>query len=185
MTYGRRYPVAVGGYLLVCSGASPVFDHRPAGDRVLRLHSREALGPAPEGPTRPALRPAPPPAGQTFEILVRAMETSALHRGRDSSHFIFAGFIILVIRTGSLMTLGIFGSSAEPAVPSLLSRIYSATGDYAATVVLICMVVAAFRRLVLKPARYAVPARYGDCPHRRCRLPSGPDRDPHGCRRPL
>ncbi len=74
---------------------------------------------------------------------------------------IFAGFIILVIRTGSLMTLGIFGSSAEPAVPSLLSRIYSATGDYAATVVLICMVVAAFRRLVLKPARYAVPARYG------------------------
>ena len=29
--------------------------------------------------------------------------------------------------------------------------------DYAATVVFICMIVAAVRRIVFKPARYAVP----------------------------
>jgi hypothetical protein len=33
--------------------------------------------------------------------------------------------------------------------------------DYAATVVFLCMVVAAGRRLIFKPARYAVPAKYG------------------------
>ena len=39
--------------------------------------------------------------------------------------------------------------------------IYDLITDYAATVVFLCMVVAARRRLVFKPARYAVPAKYG------------------------
>ena len=33
--------------------------------------------------------------------------------------------------------------------------------DYAATIVFLCMVIAAVRRIVFKPARYEVPAKYG------------------------
>ena len=68
--------------------------------------------------------------------------------------FLFAGFIILVIHTVGLMAMGTSdGPVAEGGV-------YGAISDYAATVVFLCMMVAIMRRL-LKPARYAVPERYG------------------------
>jgi len=67
---------------------------------------------------------------------------------------LFAGFIVLVIHTIGLLALG---TSDHPAPAGGL---YGAISDYAATVVLLCMIVAIVRRL-LKPARYAVPARYG------------------------
>jgi hypothetical protein len=38
---------------------------------------------------------------------------------------------------------------------------YNFFKDYAATVVLIACAIAAYRRAVVKPARYAVPAKYG------------------------
>jgi Fe-S oxidoreductase len=40
-------------------------------------------------------------------------------------------------------------------------RIYEVVTDYAATVVFLCMIFAIVRRLIFRPARYAVPARYG------------------------
>jgi len=40
-------------------------------------------------------------------------------------------------------------------------HLYDVLTDYAATVVFIAVTIAAIRRLVFKPARYAVPARYG------------------------
>jgi Fe-S oxidoreductase len=67
---------------------------------------------------------------------------------------LFAGFIVLVIHTVSLMALG---TSNHPAAAG---GVYGAISDYAATVVFLCMVAAIVRRL-LKPARYAVPAKYG------------------------
>jgi len=67
---------------------------------------------------------------------------------------LFAGFIVLVIHTVSLMALG---TSNHPAAAG---GVYGAISDYAATVVFLCMVAAIVRRL-LKPARYAVPTRYG------------------------
>jgi len=68
--------------------------------------------------------------------------------------FLFAGFMVLVVHTGLFMALG---TSAHPSMPGGL---YAAISDYAATIVFICMMALIVRRL-LKPARYAVPARYG------------------------
>lgn len=67
---------------------------------------------------------------------------------------LFAGFIVLVIHTVSLMALGTSGN------PATSGGVYGAVADYAATVVFLCMIAAIVRRL-LRPARYAVPAPYG------------------------
>jgi len=68
---------------------------------------------------------------------------------------LFAGFIILAIHTVSLVAQG---ASNHPAAPGGL---YGAIADYAATVVFLCAVIAAIRRGIFKPSRYAVPAKYG------------------------
>ena len=73
---------------------------------------------------------------------------------------IFAGFILLVTRTFAVLIGGVNQSPAIPGLPESLARLYDIVTDYAATVVFLCMVVAAIRRLVFKPARYAVPAKY-------------------------
>ena len=73
---------------------------------------------------------------------------------------IFAGFIVLAIHTFTLLGLGMtVGSSVSR--PSGIGHAYDLITNYATTVVFLCMIFAAVRRLVFKPARYAVPARYG------------------------
>jgi Fe-S oxidoreductase len=71
---------------------------------------------------------------------------------------IFAGFITLLIRSFALM---IFGLSGNFEFPGEIGHLYDLATDWAATVVFICMIVAAVRRIFFKPARYAVPAQYG------------------------
>ena len=71
---------------------------------------------------------------------------------------IFSGFLILATRAFSLL---IFGASGNTATPGLIGRAYELIADYAGTIVFLCMVIAAVRRLVFKPARYQVPAKYG------------------------
>jgi len=68
--------------------------------------------------------------------------------------FLFAGFIVLAVHTVALLAMGTSDRPLET------GGLYGAISDYAATVVFLCMIVAIVRRL-LKPARYAVPARYG------------------------
>jgi Fe-S oxidoreductase len=70
---------------------------------------------------------------------------------------IFAGFILLATRAFSL----ILGIADTVALPAIVGHVYDIIKDYAATIVFLCMLVAATRRLVFKPARYAVPPRYG------------------------
>jgi hypothetical protein len=74
---------------------------------------------------------------------------------------IFAGFLILSIRSCSLVIIGISESFVMPGFGGLVGDVYNFLKDYAATVVLIACAIAAYRRAVVKPARYAVPARYG------------------------
>jgi hypothetical protein len=74
---------------------------------------------------------------------------------------IFAGFLILSIRSCSLVIIGISDSFVMPGFGGLLGDVYNFFKDYAATVVLIACAIAAYRRAVVKPARYAVPAKYG------------------------
>ena len=75
--------------------------------------------------------------------------------------FIFAGFILLVTRTFAVLIGGVNQSPGIPGLSESFAQLYDVVTDYAATVVFLCMVVAAIRRLVFKPARYAVPAKYG------------------------
>jgi len=74
---------------------------------------------------------------------------------------IFAGFLILAIRSLSLVVIGISESFVMPGFGGLAGDIYHLIKDYAATAVLIACAIAAYRRAVVKPARYAVPAQYG------------------------
>jgi len=74
---------------------------------------------------------------------------------------IFASFILLATRAFSLLILGISENFVTPGTSGEAGHIYEMITDYAATVVFACMVIAAVRRIVFKPARYEVPANYG------------------------
>ena len=71
---------------------------------------------------------------------------------------IFAGFLILATRAFYLL---VFGLTDDFATPSTIGRAYDVVADYAATIVFMAVLAAAFRRIIFKPARYAVPEKYG------------------------
>ena len=75
--------------------------------------------------------------------------------------FIFAGFICLAMRAFSVLIVGVSENFVMPGLSGEAGHIYDIITDYAATVVFLCMIVAIVRRLVFKPARYAVPAKFG------------------------
>jgi Fe-S oxidoreductase len=74
---------------------------------------------------------------------------------------IFAGFILLAVRAFSLLRVGVSPGFQVTESWGILQRAYNLITDVTATVVFLCMVVAATRRLVFKPARYTVPAKFG------------------------
>jgi Fe-S oxidoreductase len=74
---------------------------------------------------------------------------------------IFGGFLILATQAFSLLILGFSPNFTLPGSAGGIGDIYNTVKDYAATIVFLCMVFAVVRRLVFKPAPYAVPARYG------------------------
>ena len=74
---------------------------------------------------------------------------------------IFAGFLILAFQAFSLLIAGISGNVVLSRFSETAGRLYGPIKDYAATVVFVCMIIAATRRIVFRPARYEVPAKYG------------------------
>ncbi len=74
---------------------------------------------------------------------------------------IFAGFLILAFQAFSLLIVGTSGDTVIAHFSEMAGRSYGIVKDYAATIVFLCMVIAATRRIVFKPARYEVPERYG------------------------
>jgi Fe-S oxidoreductase len=84
------------------------------------------------------------------------------YRAAGTLHiFIFAGFLVLAIRAFSVLIVGVSENFVMPGLSGKAGDIYGIITDYAATIVFLCMVIAVTRRLVFKPARYAVPAKYG------------------------
>ena len=75
--------------------------------------------------------------------------------------FIFAGFIVLAMRAFTTLIVGVTEDFVMPGLSGRAGAVYNIVTDYAATIVFLCMVIAVIRRLVFKPARYEVPARYG------------------------
>ena len=81
------------------------------------------------------------------------------YRAAGTIHlFIFAGFLILATRAFYLL---LFGLPDDFAAPSTVARLYDVVADYAATVVFLAVSIAAVRRVIFKPPRYAVPPKYG------------------------
>ncbi len=74
---------------------------------------------------------------------------------------IFTGFIILSVRSTTLVFRGFWEGFVFPGFGGAMGHVYAVLKDYAATWVLIACIVAAVRRGIFKPERYAVPKRYG------------------------
>ncbi len=74
---------------------------------------------------------------------------------------IFFGFLILSVRTVSLVVIGIYTDFAAFFFHSGIGHIYTVLKDYAATIVFIACVVAGIRRGLFTPERYKVPEKYG------------------------
>ncbi len=74
---------------------------------------------------------------------------------------IFAGFLVLSIRSTTLVIIGFWPGFTFPGFDGAVGHVYNIFKDYAATFVLIACVIAAVRRGIFKPERYAVPKRYG------------------------
>jgi len=74
---------------------------------------------------------------------------------------IFAGFILLAMRAFTVLIVGVSQNFVMPGLSGEAGHVYEVLTDYAATVVFLCMVFAIVRRVVFKPARYEVPAKFG------------------------
>jgi Fe-S oxidoreductase len=74
---------------------------------------------------------------------------------------IFAGFIVLAIRAFEVLILGASQNFGSQSTQGMAAHFYETVTDYAATIVFLCMVVAATRRIFFQPPRYAVPTKYG------------------------
>ena len=75
--------------------------------------------------------------------------------------FLFAGFLILGARSTQLVFLGFVDGFVLPVFSGSFGDFYNILKDYATTWVLIAVIIAGVRRGIFKPARYAVPPRYG------------------------
>ncbi len=74
---------------------------------------------------------------------------------------LFAGFLILGLRSLEMMFLGIIPDFSMPGLNGVLGSLYGVVRTYAATWVLVVALIGMVRRGIVQPARYAVPAKYG------------------------
>ncbi|MCP4692024.1 MAG: 4Fe-4S dicluster domain-containing protein, partial [Desulfobacterales bacterium] len=85
----------------------------------------------------------------------RYMKAGVLHI------LLFAGFIIVSLHSINLVMVGIKDGFVLPGLGGLFGDIYYFFKELGATMILVVVILAAIRRGVVKPARYAVPAKYG------------------------
>ena len=74
---------------------------------------------------------------------------------------LFAGFLSLSIRSSQMVILGLVDGFVFPGFGGIVGKGYDVLRQIMATAVLIVAVIGMVRRGIFKPARYAVPARYG------------------------
>ena len=110
----------------------------------------------------PLLRAAPDPRFQRIPERIRLVLKIWLGQWRQPRYMfagvlhivVFFGFLILAARSIQLVLLGFSNGFA-------LGATYGVLKDIAATAVFVAVVILAARRAFFKPARYAVPAKYG------------------------
>lgn len=74
---------------------------------------------------------------------------------------LFLGFLVLGLRSFQLIFLGFMETFTLPGFGGPLGAAYNLAKDYAATAVFLSVVLLAYRRGIVRPARYAVPKELG------------------------
>ncbi len=74
---------------------------------------------------------------------------------------VFFGFLILGARSIQLVILGFVDGFTIPGLGGTAGAVYNVVKDIAATAVFLAVAILAVRRAFFKPARYAVPEKYG------------------------
>ena len=104
------------------------------------------------------------PAVRFFKMIKYAVGQYRHPRYMDAGiiHIIiFAGFLMLSLRSITLVMLGLSSNYVLPGMSGVAGQIYTVLKDLAGTAVLVACAAALYRRIIVKPQRYAVPARYG------------------------
>jgi Fe-S oxidoreductase len=117
----------------------------------------------------PLIRSAPDPRLDHIPERLFSMVKYAIGQWRQPRYrlagilhiIIFAGFMILSLRSITLVLQGISSDFVFPGLGGIGGDIYAVLKDIAATLVLIAVIVAMIRRGIFKPQRYAVPKKYG------------------------
>jgi Fe-S oxidoreductase len=117
----------------------------------------------------PLVRAAPDPRWDRIPARLTQLVRIWLLQWRQPRYFlagvlhiiVFFGFLTLAARSTQLVILGFVDDFVLPGMGGIWGHVYTVVKDYAGTAVFICVVILAVRRLVFKPARYAVPERYG------------------------
>jgi Fe-S oxidoreductase len=117
----------------------------------------------------PLVRAAPDPRRNRALERLWAMTKYAVGQYRQPRYRVagvlhiifFAGFMIISLRSITLVLTGISAGYHFPGLSGQALAVYSGLKDIASTLVLAAAAVAIYRRLVVKPLRYAVPPRYG------------------------
>jgi len=78
---------------------------------------------------------------------------------------IFAGFVILSLRSITLVILGFSEGFVLPGLGGAAGHIYGVLKDFAGSFVLVAVIIAMIRRGIFTPERYLVPPRYGNKGH--------------------
>jgi Fe-S oxidoreductase len=115
------------------------------------------------------LRNAPDPRFTNLHLRIRTLLKYWLAQWKQPRYrfagilhiIIFAGFLALAANSLSMLLIGLGISDRLLADASRLLDLYRVVTDYAATAVFIAVLVAAIRRGIFTPKRYAVPVPYG------------------------
>ena len=102
--------------------------------------------------------------GRFFKMFKYAIGQYRHPRYRDAGiiHIvIFAGFMILSLRSITLVLLGISDGYVLPGMSGMAGQVYRILKDFTEIFVLAACLAAMYRRIIVKPERYAVPAQYG------------------------
>lgn len=104
------------------------------------------------------------PAARFFKMIKYALGQYRHPRYLDAGiiHIIiFAGFVVLSLRSITLVISGLSSGYVLPGMGGISGQIYLVVKDVAETFVLFACLAALYRRVIVKPQRYAVPAKYG------------------------
>ena len=118
---------------------------------------------------QPILKAAPDPRFTRIPERIRRLIKYWLLQYRQPRYMLagvlhillFAGFVILFLRTAETMFIGIFPGFRWPLMDTFIGTAYDVLRSYAATWVLVVAVISMIRRGIFQPARYTVPAKYG------------------------